>query len=115
MDQTPTEIALTRVRGDTEQFTLTLTQGGSAFDLTGYTVVMTGNTEEYPDDATNQIFQITGTLATDPTTGKVTFDPDPIKDLAPGEYYYDVQYTDPAGQIRTPLRGVYTVLNDITK
>jgi hypothetical protein len=84
-------------------------------DITGFTVVLTVDELEEPPDNTTQIFQSTGVI-TDGPGGKVAFTlTDPQAATPPGDYYYDMQYTDLASKIRTFAKGTWQVLQDITK
>lgn len=86
------------------------------FDLTGCSsALMTVNTLENPPDDTTQVFQLTGVLDADPTTGKVYFTPAATDTATVGLYYYDVQLTDAEGNVRTVAKSTFTISQDITK
>lgn len=83
-------------RGDDKTFPFTLTQGGVAVDLTGYTVTFSGRVAADIDvDETAPIVVVASQVADQPGTGKgkvtVTI-PDTVSvDLAPGLYLCDLE------------------------
>jgi hypothetical protein len=111
-----TEEMIKRTRGDTYPISVTLKDSsGVAIDITGGTFALTVNSEENPTDTANQLFTEAGTI-TNAVGGVVEFAVSlSNSDQTPGVYYYDVQYTDSAGNIRTVLRGPWCVNQDITK
>ncbi len=121
---TPTECNLERRRGDTKDVCIRLTSDGSAVaSAAGYTGLLTINTIKEPDlvaspNTGSQIFQSVGVPNSPATDALIVFDFtafDSSPEITPGSYYYDVQVTDPAGKISTPLIGKFTVKQDITK
>lgn len=120
----PTECDIERRRGDTKTIVIRLTTDGSPVDVTGYTATLTINTVKAPNIDVSpvegqQIFQAVGAALSSPgTDGKIAF---PMAQFAAspyvpvGSYFYDVQITDVAGEIFTPLIGKFKVVQDITK
>lgn len=111
---------LCRVRGDTTQFTVTVTTNGTTpIDITGFAFAFTVDPSEEPIDNTNNLFQLTvgsGLTITDGPNGVLTIGLSPANaDQTPGEYFYDLQMTDGGGLVTTILRGTYEVSQDITK
>jgi hypothetical protein len=114
-NQLPQEIDICRVRGDTFPFTVQIRQNGTAVDITGYTVVMTVNRQSTPSNTDRQLFQSTGVINDGPS-GQVVFTLTPTQaNQTPGDYFYDMQYTDGGGFVRTFVKGAYQVVQDITK
>ena len=121
----PTECDVERRRGDTKTFSIRLKDSsGNPLDVSGYTALLTLNTDKAPDiDASpvvgTQVFQAVGVQASSPGTDGVLsfpmaqFAASPYVDV--GSYFYDVQVTDAAGEIFTPLIGKFKVVQDITK
>lgn len=107
---------ITRKRGDTyaDQFTIKSETTGAAIDITGYSFLLTVDPAKTPADATNNLFQLTGTI-TDGANGVVEFAPNATQADNVGSYYYDVQLTDGAGRIRTFDSGKYKFVQDVTK
>jgi len=124
-----TEVDITRRRGDTRNYVLTVKdKDGSPIDVTGYTCLLTVNTLKAPDLRSSPVtgsvvFQASGAPTTSPIPspldGKLTIDmgsfgggsPPP----QPGSYFYDIQITDANGRISTVLAGKFKVVQDITK
>ena len=107
---------VTRYRGDTvaDRFTIT-DAAGAAVDITGFTVTMTIDCRERPDDVTTQLYELVGTLVT-PASGIVDFKPSALQaDQEPGTYYYDIQLIDGASDVETVCVGVYVYVQDIGK
>lgn len=102
-------------RGDTYGVTITITDdSNAAFDLTGYVVTLTVNSVKNPADDTTELFKITGTVAT-PTNGVAVFTPTSANtNQAPGKYYYDIQLVG-NGNVYTPIKGVFRIVQDINK
>ena len=104
-----------RRRGDTKSIIFRFVVDGVAMVLTDCVFVMTVDPEKAPEDATNNLFQLTGTALGD---GRVEFElTSEQADIIPGTYYYDVQITDADGKITTPESscGKFTIRQDITK
>jgi hypothetical protein len=113
--QLPAPLNLCRTRGDTFPFTLQIKVDDVVLDITGFTIVLTVDTREEPPDATTVVFQVSGIISDGPN-GKVTFSlSTPNAATTPGDYFYDVQYTDLSSKIRTVARGTWVVSQDITK
>lgn len=111
-----TSINIERYRGDTvpDQFTIK-DSAGAVVNITGFTFLLSVNTEAKPTDVTNQVYQLTGTI-TDAPNGKVEFAPNASEaDQTPGTYYYDVQMIDGASAKSTIVIGKYKYIQDITK
>lgn len=106
-----------RERGDTYRirFEFTDPETGDALDLTGATLVLTVNEEQYPADATNEVFSVAGVIFGDAENGVCDFSPTTEDAANVGSYYYDVQLTGADASIRTLCRGQYRVFQDITK
>ena len=85
-------------------------------DLTGATLTMTVNTEKDPVNTDNQLFQLVGVLADDPTTGIVYFTPTAENTDQPrGTYWYDISMSIGAVSKRTVKKNKFIILMDIGK
>lgn len=103
---------ITAIRGDTVALSVTVTDSaGLAYDLTGAAVVMT----------VGDLFSKSvgdGITVAAPATGvaSIAVDPADTQD-APDQrvaYPYDVQITLADGSVKTPIRGQFIVLPDVT-
>lgn len=120
----PTECDIEKRRGDTKDISIRLRDSaGVVLDVSGYTSLLTINTSKTPDiDSSPQVgtevFQTSGVPNSPGTDGILRFDfalfgGSPY--IPVGPYFYDVQITDSAGEVFTPLIGKFTVKQDITK
>jgi len=111
-------IAFTIFRGDTAAKGLDFVQEAdtsTAYDLTGLTLTITGNTEQNPTDTTNQLFSTTMTI-TDATAGEAEFALTASEaDITPGTYWFDVQAADGSSLLTTIHKGRFKVTQDISK
>jgi hypothetical protein len=103
-----------RFRGDTKPFSLFLSDAGSPLNLTGCVIKLTVNKQSNPVDATQQVFQLNGTVAT-PTNGVVEFSMDDTQANNVGIFYFDIEVTDAQAKKFTVTKGVFQMLQDITK
>jgi hypothetical protein len=88
---------------------------GAVVNISGCTFKLTVNSLKDPPSTATQLFTVDGVI-TSAVAGEVEFSPTSLQaDQTPGRYYYDVQMTDGAGAIRTVYKGVYRILQDITK
>lgn len=108
---------ITRYRGDTAPDEITITDAaGNPRDLTGFTLFLTVNEERDPVDVSNQLFQMEGVVQSPATAGVVRFTPTAAQaDQTPGVYFYDVEYEDPSGFVKTLVKDIYIFEQDITK
>lgn len=112
----PTKEDVEIVRGDSPVIPVKVTNKdtGAALDVTGGVFVLTVDPSDSPANSSGNLFTLNGTV-TDGPGGTVTFQPTTSQsDVAPGEYYYDVQMTL-GGSKRTILKGKFTVSQDISK
>ena len=113
--QLPSVLNLCRTRGDTFPFTISIEVDELPLDITGFTIVLTVDTLEDPPNSATQVFQASGVVTNGPL-GQVTFSlTTPQAATTPGDYFYDMQYTDLSSKIRTFAKGTWTVIQDITK
>lgn len=105
---------ITRTRGDTRRIRRTVKLAGVAQDITGWSFLLTINSEWEPTDTDEQVAQIVGTL-TDPTNGIVDFFPQADDVETAGQFYYDIESRDDGGYISTLDKGEFVLLQDITK
>lgn len=101
-------------RGDTRTITITVTdENGAAFDLSGYTMLLTAKVDPTQDD-NDAIFQKTATIAA-PATGIGVVEltgTDTNQNIS--SYYYDVQISD-GSNVNTVVYDRLNILNDVTK
>ena len=104
---------LTVTRGDTREFSVTVTDSAAlAYDLTGATITFS------VDGLGIEKTLGAGIVVSAPATGvaAITLDPDDTKG-APNlrvAYNYDVQIVLADGRVKTPIRGLFIVLPDVT-
>jgi len=90
-------------------------------DITGYTFIMTVNSNEDPISASpvpGQLLSMGGIIGSPTNAGIVDFFPSLAESNAlpaPEELYYDIQMIDLGGIIRTIGKGIFTTIMDITK
>lgn len=124
----PAECNLERRRADTKDVAIRLTETTAGVtapiaSAAGYSGLLTINTVKEPNLNVSpvtgqQVFQATGIPNSPATDGILRFDFstfDASPEIAPASYFYDVQITDPAGKVSTPLIGKFVVKQDITK
>lgn len=115
---------LTITRGDSRSFDVDINKpDGSAYDLTGATVQMSG--KRHGDDPDYRaIFRKTSAggqatiVITDAAAGKARIDmkPTDTRDVpAPATLFYDVSATFPSGTVVTPITGKLAVGADATR
>lgn len=103
-------------RGDTVRWTFAVkTAAGAVVDITGCSFKLTVDPSSEPDSATNNLFQLTGTI-TDAPNGIVRFGMSALQaNQTPGTYFYDLEMTDSGNLIRTIAKGEFVIEQDITK
>jgi hypothetical protein len=109
-------------RGDTETFTITLTDGaGDPLDLTGLAITFTAKrrVSDADEDAVIQKTDVDGIVVdADPTSGiaVLTIEPADTADLEDlRTLHWDVQVDDGVGGVRTPLLGRLAITADVTR
>ncbi len=108
----PEEVDLCVTRGDTQAFGFAILKpDGTADDLTGNSYLFTCNSTEEPADTADQVFQATGTIAANVVS--VVLSTAQADNL--GDFFYDLQETDVAGDIFTLAKGGLEFKQDITK
>jgi len=107
---------ITRKRGDTYAETITvIDNAGTPINIANYNFQLTVDPEKAPATAANNLFTIAGNIL-DAAAGKVEFAPSALQaDQLPGTYYYDIQFVDGAGRIRTIALDKWVVTQDISK
>ena len=103
-------------RGDSYDLTFTITDSDTALpvSLSGAALKMTVTTIKDPPDATTKLFDMTGTIDADPTTGIVVFKPTSVNTAAIGNYFYDIQLTS-GTDVRTVRKAKFDIVQDNTK
>ncbi len=117
LDISPAEVAVEVTRRDSTPFSFTLQdEDGTEINITGYTsFTLTVDPSEEPSDATGNLFQITAAFP-NPLTGVITFSPSIANHTQdPGDYFFDVEQIDDSSNVRTIIKGKYTILADITQ
>lgn len=102
-------------RGDDGLITLKFLRGEADQDITGWTVFFTmkKNIEDADDDAD---LKKDVTVHTSPTTGETAITwTDVEADDFLGVYYFDIQYKDDTGEIKTVMKGTLTFIEDVTR
>jgi len=103
------------VRGDDQILALAFTLDGVPKDITGWTIFFTVKKKVEDDDA-DAVIKKEITTHTDPMNGKTEI---PILDTETdpldGVYFYDVQYKDTLGIIKTVMLGTMSFLKDVTR
>ena len=107
---------ITLTRGDSLVITHDVTFAtGSVVDISGSTTYFTVSTTKDRTTDTNVALQKTGSL-TDPVNGECTFSLTPSdSDLSEGVYYFDIQISFSASDVRTSMDGTFTIIEDVTK
>ncbi|TFH65753.1 MAG: hypothetical protein E4G91_01350 [Candidatus Zixiibacteriota bacterium] len=117
----PAECNFERRRGDTKDIAIRLKADGVVIATAeGYTALLTINTVKDPNPPQTgvQVFQATGSPNSPATDGILRFDFSTFAaspEVGVGSYFYDIQITDPSGEISTPQIGKFVVKQDITK
>lgn len=107
----PTRVCVTREDSTPMSFRMR-DSAGNDITITGRTYLMTVSTDEEPSDTANQVFQLTGVVA----TPIVTFTPTQVDlDIDPDvDYFFDIQETNGAA-VRTVAKGQFVVGHQITQ
>jgi len=103
------------VRGDDQVLALEFKLDGVPKDITGWTVFFTVK-KNVGDLDTDAVIKKEITTHTDPTNGKTEIPVlDTETDPLDGVYFYDVQYKDTLGIIKTVMLGNMTFVKDVTR
>lgn len=105
-------------RGDSRTINVPyLSSSGTALDLTGATVFFTVNATDSPTDDTAAVISKTITSISNPTLGIATISLTnaDTQNITPGEYYYDVQVKDAAGNVTSSKRDKFIIISDVTR
>jgi hypothetical protein len=102
-------------RGDTKPYTIYFEdEDGMDINITGWTIFFTAkiNIDDSDDDA-----KIKKTIIshTDPINGETQILLTSTDTADVGNYVYDIQYKDTAGNIRTVMEGMLVIAQDITQ
>lgn len=106
---------ITYYRGDDNTISLEFTQDDVAVDITGWTIFFTVKRNMDADDDSADL-QKDVTSHTDAAAGEteITLTDADTDDLS-GCYYYDIQYKDDSGLIKTVLKGTIEFVEDVTR
>ena len=97
-------------RGDTVPIALTITQNGTPVDITGSVITITFKKNKTDTTAVIQ----KNAVLTDPENGQALITLTPTDtDIDVDEYFYDIQWTDAGGNIRTLILTTVQIKQDI--
>lgn len=105
------------IRGDTRTITATFVDSdGEAIDLTGGEIFFTANSSNAPSDDTGAVIEKDVSSFDAPTTGvqSITLTASDTN-IAPGVYYYDLQFVSSAGVVTSVAQDRLTITADITR
>lgn len=108
------------IRGDSRIVNIQINNpDGTPFNLAGCEVFLTLNLSQTPPvDATDSTASLkkSTTSFVSPATGlaSLTLTNADTQNLAPGDYYYDIQLADVSGNISSLASNLWTVIDDIT-
>jgi hypothetical protein len=106
------------IRGDTRRVVCTFVEADNTtpINLSGGTLYFTVNTSSDPSDDSGAAIQKTATSFTDAANGSHTFVlSHSDTNIAPGDYWYDVQFVDSFGNYLSSYRGQFSVQSDTTR
>lgn len=108
-------LPIKRRRGDTRRIVFKVVDSNDTIvDISGWTALkLTVDPVVDPTDATNNVFQVNGSLVTDGLDGRLKFIPPGTSNA--GDYYYDAQAIDENSEKITFAHGSYALSQDITK
>ena len=103
-------------RGDTITLPISFVDGdGNAIDISGWTLFFTlKNAIDDTDDSAVLKVDVSGHVDAINGLTKIVLPDSDTDDLA-GEYYYDIQYKDGSGNIRTIISGHFEFVKDVTR
>ena len=102
-------------RGDTLALNINVTVDGAVVDITGWTFMLTIKLNEDDTDVNAKIWKNV-TTHPDPTHGRTVIIVTPAEiDALVGDYYYDIEYRDSYGSVKTPMEGIITFGRDVTR
>jgi hypothetical protein len=108
---------ITYFRGDDWPMTITVVDQTTKVpvDITGFSFVLTVNSEQNPTDTTHQTFTVTGVIVSG-AEGRVSFTPTTVQtNITAQVYYYDIQMVDGGGHRKTVVKDTFTITQDIGK
>lgn len=106
-----------RKRGDTYPIRFLLKSGttGQPVPLTDYTdFALAVTSTQYPETGADELFRFAGQVVSG-EVGIVEFPVSVPASTSVGSFWYDAEYIDPAGKVRTFVDGRYIVVQDRTK
>lgn len=105
------------IRGDSLVINLTCKEAdGTPFDLTGYSIYFTAKSALDTNDDTAAAIQKTIVSINNPSAGLVSIELSPADmDVAPGEYFYDIQFKDANGNVNSLQADKMIVIPDVTR
>lgn len=104
-------------RGDDFVINLTFkTSAGAVQVITGWTIFFTAKKNKGLGDTDDGVVRVAGVITGDGSTGiaTVTLGSGTTGGML-GSYYYDIQYKDLSGTIKTVMEGVLTFKEDVTR
>lgn len=105
-----------RFRGDTKRIRRQVVNGetGEPIDITGHSFKMTLNSDDCPEDTTDEVFSINAQIE-DATKGLIYFPFTETHADNLGEFFFDIAWTDSVGEIQTLEKGAIIFIQDIGK
>ena len=112
----PVEVDICVTKEDSTPFSFTIKdEDAVAIDVTGFSFLLTVDPSNEPTDDTTKLFQLTAAL-TDPANGIITFSPSSVQlDQSPDVYFYDIEQTNGSGDVRTIVKGKFTIEAQVTQ
>jgi hypothetical protein len=110
---------LTMTRGDRKVFNVTLTDAaGDPLDLTDLELTFT--VKERHEDTVAVISKTVGAgiavVSAEDGTATITVDPEDTEDIEePRNFVWDLEVSNGAGDIRTPVDGTFRIRHDVTR
>jgi hypothetical protein len=111
-------IPLYRKRGDDYPMEFTIYDDAdpkAPINITGFAFRMVVDPSDCPADASNNVLDLTGVLS-DAPNGVFQFNPSVAQmEFTPDTYYYEIQMTDGAGNLRSIVKSKFIMEQDLVK
>lgn len=111
-------IPLHRKRGDDYPMEFTLFDDATppvAINISGFAFQLVVDPSDCPVDSSGNVLDLTGVLS-DAPNGVFQFNPTVLQmDITPDVYYYEIEMTDGAGNIRSIVKSKFIIEQDVVK